>query len=82
MVGKSKENLMATIKELYDLCKKKKREESVIELHIIVNENMFFGLMLMNKVIMLVFTLKNLIVRTKSISIINECGVVNDLLFN
>ena len=23
MVGKSKENLMATIKELYDLCKKK-----------------------------------------------------------
>ena len=31
---------------------------------------------------MLVFTLKNLIVRTKSISIINECGVVNDLLFN
>ncbi len=26
MVGKSKENLMATIKELYDLCKKKQKE--------------------------------------------------------
>ena len=25
MVGKSKENLMATIKELYDLCKKKQK---------------------------------------------------------
>ena len=36
-----------------------------------MNENMFFGLMLMNKVIMLVFTLKNLTVKTKSISIID-----------
>ena len=59
--------------------KKKKREESVIELHIIVNANMFFGLMLMIKGVMLVFTLKNLTVRTKSISIINECRVVNGL---
>ena len=32
---------------------------------------LFFGLMLMYKVIMLVFTLKNLTVRTKSISIID-----------
>ena len=26
MVGKSKEDLMATVKELYDLCKKKQKE--------------------------------------------------------
>ena len=52
-------------------CSLIKREESVIEQRYIVNENMFFGLMLMNKVIMLVFTLKNLTVKTKSISIID-----------
>ncbi len=35
----------------------------------------------MNRVIMSVFILKSLKVMTKSISIINEWGVVNNLLF-
>ena len=40
MVGKSKENLMATIKELYDLCKKKEEagEKLGFLLHAFVEE--------------------------------------------